>query len=87
MFAQVSHYPRVSEWLFIEDTAINLAMVASVTFSTDSAGEYAIVRLPAYRGGMPDGERGDTWFSVRDDAVLYRLRAYIAQMAAPVPGR
>jgi hypothetical protein len=87
MFAQVSHYPRVSEWLFVEDTAINLAMVTSITFSADSAGDYAIVRLPGYRGDLSDREQGETWFTVRDADVLQRVREYVAQMAAPVPVR
>jgi hypothetical protein len=87
MFAQISHYPRVSEWLFVEDTAINLAMVTSITFSADSAGAYAIVRLPGYRGDQDDRERGETWFAVRDPEVVQRLHAYVAQMAAPGPAR
>jgi hypothetical protein len=87
MSAQVSHYPRVSEWLFVGDTAINLATVTSITFSADSAGEYAIMRLNGYRGEPSEREQGETWFAVRDADVLQQLRAYVAQMAAPVPVR
>ena len=83
MSALISHYPRVSEWLFIDDTAINLAMVAGITFSGDSQGEYAIVRLASYRGGLSDAERGETWFEVRDDTLVGVLRRYVEQMAAP----
>ena len=84
MSALISHYPRVSEWLFLEDTAINLAMVSSITFSGDSLGEYAIVRLTGYRGSPVDAERGETWFEVRDDTLVRVLRRYVDQMAAPL---
>jgi hypothetical protein len=84
MSALISHYPRVSEWLYLDDTAINLAMVSSITFSGDSLGEYAIVRLAGYRGSLSDAERGETWFEVRDEAPVSLLRRYVEQMAAPL---
>jgi hypothetical protein len=85
MALQVSHYPRVSEWLFIDDTAINMAAVISITFSADSAGDYAIVRLAGYHG-TGDAERGETWFEVRESGLLRVLRGYVVQMAAPGAG-
>src|SRR5438105_15733992 len=45
MAAMVSHYPRVSEWVYIGDTAINMAQVTGIEFGNAGSGTYAIVRL------------------------------------------
>ncbi len=82
MGALVSHYPRVSEWLYVGDTAINLATVISITFNGDSAGEYAVLRLPA-SGDRRDDDVDRDWLEVRDVAVIRQLRHYIEQAYAP----
>jgi hypothetical protein len=76
MYASVSYYPRVSEWIYVGDTAINLAQVATIEFGgKDEA--YALLRL-----STPDYQ-----YEVRDAALVRYLREYVESMLAPIPGK
>ena len=83
MAALVSHYPRVSEWVYIGDTAINMAQVTSIEFGSAGSGTYAIVRLSSYNSEYEAGDLGKTWFKVRDPDFVRFLREYVTHMAAP----
>ena len=85
MPAMISHYPRVSEWIYLGQTAINLAQVATIEFQGDGPGAQAIVRLSAISGADEDADRGRTWFLVKDAHLVRDLRAYIdGQLATSV---
>ncbi len=86
MFAAVSHFPRVSEWVYLGTTAINLAQVAAIEFGDKDKGSdaYAIIRLAAYNANEEVTGLGRTWFKVRDVAVVRQLRAYVGQTLIPV---
>lgn len=73
MFATVSHYPRVSEWIYLDETAINMAQVTSIEFRDEAGRAYALLRLSS----------GDYQHEVRDTALVQVLREYVAQMLAP----
>jgi hypothetical protein len=83
MAALVSHYPRVSEWVYIGDTAINMAQVTGIEFGNAGSGVYAIVRLSSYASEYEAGDLGKTWFKVRDPELVRFLREYVTHMAAP----
>ena len=83
MAAMVSHYPRVSEWVYIGDTAINMAQVTGIEFGSTGSGTYAIVRLSSYNSEYEAGDLGKTWFKVRDPEIVRFLREYVTHMAAP----
>ena len=59
MTAMVSHYPRVSEWVYIGDTAINMAQVTGIEFGNAGSGAYAIVRLSSYNSEYEAGDLGN----------------------------
>ena len=82
MYATVSAYPRVSEWMYIGDTAINLAQVASIEFGNGSGGAYAVVRLSSYTLEYEADGLGKTWFKVRDAATIRQLRDYVDGLRA-----
>ncbi len=82
MYATLSAYPRVSEWMYIGDTAINLAQVASIEFGGGSNGATAIVRLSSYTLEYEADGLGKTWFTVRDTATIRALRAYVDGLRA-----
>jgi len=82
MYAAISAYPRVSEWMDIGDTAINLAQVASIEFGGGSNGVTAIVRLSSYTLEYEADGLGKTWFTVRDAATIRALRAYVDGLRA-----
>ena len=82
MYATLSAYPRVSEWMDIGDTAIYLAQVASITFAGGSSGATAIVRLSSYTLEYEADGLGKTWFTVRDAATIRALRAYVDRLRA-----
>ena len=77
MSATVSAFPRVSEWLYIGDTAINLGQVAAIEFGSGSSGAYATVRLSSYSVEYESDGLGKTWFKVRDTATIRLLREYV----------
>jgi hypothetical protein len=83
MAAMMSHYPRVSEWVYIGGTAINMAQVTGIEFGDAGSGAYAIVRLSSYSSEYEAGDLGKTWFKVRDPEVVRFLRDYVNQMVAP----
>lgn len=87
MFAAVSHYPRVSEWVYIGDTAINMAQVTGIEFGYAGGRSYAIVRLSSYDSEREAEESGKTWFEVRDPEIIRVLREYVEQMSVPARGR
>jgi hypothetical protein len=82
MAAMVSRYPRVSEWVYIGDTAINMAQVTGIEFGSAGSGTYAIVRLSSYTSEYEAGDLGKTWFKVRDPELVRLLREYVNRMAA-----
>jgi len=82
MYAAISAYPRVSEWMDIGETAINLAQVASIEFGGGSNGATAIVRLSSYTLEYEADGLGKTWFTVRDAATIRSLRAYVDGLRA-----
>ncbi len=86
MFAAVSHFPRVSEWVYLGTTAINLAQVSAIEFGDKDKGDdaYAIIRLAAYNADEEVTGLGRTWFKVRDAAIVRQLRAYVGQALVPV---
>lgn len=84
MPAMISHYPRVSEWIYLGQTAINLAQVATIEFQGDGPGAQAIVRLST-GSAEEDADRGRTWFLVKDARLVRDLRAYVdGQLATSV---
>jgi len=85
MFAAVSHFPRVSEWVYLGTTAVNLAQVAAIEFGDKDKGadSYAIIRLAAYNADEEATGLGHTWFKVRDVAVVRQLREYVGQALIP----
>ncbi len=83
MYATVSAYPRVSEWTYIGDTAINLAQVAAIEFGSGGSGAYAVVRLSSYTIEYEADGLDKTWFKVRDAATIGWLRAYVDGLRAP----
>jgi len=82
MYAAVSAYPRVSEWLYIGEIAINLAQVAAIEFGSGSSGAYATVRLSSYTVEYEADGLGKTWFKVRDAPTIGLLRAYVDGLRA-----
>ena len=73
MFATVSHYPRVSEWIYLDETAINMALVTSIEFRDEAGRAYALLRLSS----------GNYQHEVRDAGLVQLLREYVDQMLAP----
>jgi hypothetical protein len=85
MAAAVSAYPRVSEWIYLGSTAINMAQVASIEFGHTDGDAYAIVRMASYSAAREAAELGRTWFEVHSTALVRQLRGYVDGMAAPGP--
>jgi hypothetical protein len=83
MTAMVSYYPQVSEWIFLGDTAINMAQVTSIEFGQAGDDEYAIVRLSSYHAADDIEERGRTWFKVKQAELVRWLRQYVEGLSAP----
>ncbi len=83
MSATVSHYPRVSEWVVVGETALNMAQVASIEFGLAGSSPFAVVRLSTYHAEREAEELGTTWFKLRDAAIVGALRDYVAAMRAP----
>ncbi len=81
MSANVSLYPRVAEWIYLGDTAVNMAQVTAIEFGDT----YAIIRLSSYNAEDEHGERDKTWFKVRDAETVRVLRAYVRQTLAAEP--
>ena len=74
-------YPdlRVSECIFLGETAVNLAQVTGIEFD----GAIAIVRLASYHAEYEHSDLGKTWFKVRDPRLVRLLRDYVERLAAP----
>lgn len=84
MPATVSHYPRVSEWVYIGDTAINMAQVTDIEFGGEGDGAYAIVRLATYQAEYDVEGMNRTWFKLKDAHLVRALREYVEGMSAPL---
>lgn len=87
MPATVSTYPRVSEWVFIGATAINMAQVASIEFGNAEGHAFAIVRMASFTPSREASDLGRTWFEVHNSGSVRQLRAYVDGMAAPTLAR
>jgi hypothetical protein len=87
MPASVTAYPRVSEWIFIGATAINMAQVASIEFGNAEGHAFAIVRMASFVPARESADLGRTWFEVHNSGIVRQLRAYVDGMAAPALAR
>jgi hypothetical protein len=83
MGAMVSYYPQVSEWIYLGETAINMAQVASIEFQRSGDEEQAIVRLSSYHAGDDLDDRDKTWFKVTQEDLVRALRRYVDGLRAP----
>ena len=83
MPAMVSAYPRVSEWIYLGSTAINMAQVAAIEFGNAEGHAFAIVRMASFAPAREAADVGKTWFEVHQSAVVRQLRAYVDAMAVP----
>jgi hypothetical protein len=83
MGAMVSYYPQVSEWIYLGETAINMAQVTSIQFQQSGDEEQAIVRLASYRAGDDFDDRDKTWFRVTQADLVRALRHYVDGLRAP----
>jgi hypothetical protein len=79
----VSYYPQVSEWIYLGDTAINMAQVASIEFGWSGDETFAIVRLSSYHAVDDMEERNKTWFKVKQADLVRALRQYVEGLSAP----
>jgi hypothetical protein len=79
----VTAYPRVSEWIYIGTTAINLAQVAAIEFGNAEGHAFAIVRMASFVPSREAADLGRTWFEVHNSGIVRQLRAYVDAMAAP----
>ena len=87
MPAMVTAYPRVSEWIYIGATAINMAQVAAIEFGNTEGHAFAVVRLAAFVPSREASDLGKTWFEVHNSGIVRQLRAYVDAMAAPALAR
>ena len=83
MTAMVSHYPQVSEWVLLSDTAINMAQVSSIEFGRSGDAIFAVIRLASYQAADEVEGRGKTWFKVTQADLVHSLRRYVEGLHAP----
>ena len=83
MTAMVSYYPQVSEWIYLGDTAINMAQVTSIEFGWAGDEMFAIVRLSSHHVADDVEERNKTWFKVKQAELVRALRQYVEGLSAP----
>lgn len=85
MAAALSAYPRVSEWIYFDTLAVNMAAVASIEFRSGDGDPAAVVRLVSFNAAREAADKGTTWFEVRKPAQIRFLRSYVESMIAVVP--